>query len=136
MPREAARFLNLDLELNSSTSLSKLAKHLEDSAYVLFHGRVDGAYRLCAEPLIRGNLGQSPRTCTAHFLDLLENLPAPLAALFARCKSRVFDYGFDGGFESKPLSIALAPTPLARMAALGIALRVTVYPHRPENRAP
>jgi hypothetical protein len=131
MKREAASFLNLDLELNASTGLSRLAKHLEDSAFILYSGPVKGAYRLCAEPLIRGNLSKSARACTAHFLDVLEALPKDLAALFKRCKSRVFDYGFDGGLESKPLSVNLPPAHLARIAHLGVQVRITVYPHRP-----
>jgi hypothetical protein len=135
MQREAASFLNVDLELNSPVSLAKLAKHFKGSAYVLFCGRTEGSYHLCAEALIRGHLSNNPRTCTTHLLDLLENLPAPLAALFERCSSREFDYGFDGGLESKPFSVTLAPTSLARMAALGIRMRVTVYPSLEENRS-
>ena len=130
MKREAASFLNLDLELNASTSLSRLAKHFEGSAFILYNGPVKGSYRLCAEPLIRGNLSRSVRECTTHFLDVLEALPKDLAALFKRCKSRVFDYGFDGGIESKPLSVNLSAAHLARIACLGVHVRITVYPHR------
>ena len=131
MKREAASFLNLDLELNASTSLSRLAKHLEDSAFILYNGPVNGSYRLCAEPLIRGNLSKSVSACTAHFLDILEALPKDLAALFKHCKSRLFDYGFDGGLESKPLSVNLSTAHLARIADLGVKVRITVYPYRP-----
>jgi hypothetical protein len=130
MKREAASFLNLDLELNASANLSRLAKHLERSAWILYSGAVKGAYRLCAEPVIGGKLSNSPRVCTAHFLDVLEALPKDLVVLFNRCKSRVFDYGFDGGMESKPLSVNLSTAHLARIAQLGIQVRITVYPHR------
>jgi len=130
MERESASFLNLDLELNALGGLSRLARHLEGSAFVLYDGSVNGAYRLCAEPLVRGNLSKSPRACTAHFLECLEALPEDLATIFARCKSRVFDYGFDGGLESKPLSVDISVAHLARMARLGIRVRITVYPHR------
>jgi len=130
MKREAASFLNLDLELNAATNLSRLAKHLERSSVILHNGPVKGSYRLCAEPVIRGNLSKSPRACTAHFLDALETLPKDLVALFSRCKNRVFDYGFDGGLESKPLSVSLSAAHLARIAHLGVQVRITVYPHR------
>src|SRR6266568_1316345 len=119
MKRDAASFLNLDLELNATARLSRLAKHLEGSAYILYNGAVKGSYRLCAEPVIGGNLSKSPRACTAHFLDVLEALPNDLAAIFRRCKSRVFDYGFDGGLESKPLAVNISASQLARIARLG-----------------
>ena len=131
MKREAASFLNVDLELNATASLSRLARHLESSSYVLYNGAVKSLYRLCAEPVIGGNLSRSPRACTAHFLDVLEALPDDLAAAFKRCKSRVFDYGFDGGLKSKPLSVNISASQLARIARLGAQVRITVYPHRP-----
>jgi hypothetical protein len=131
MKRQAASFLNLDLELNATASLSRLAKHLKQSSFVLYNGPAKGMYRLCAEPVIGGKLSNSPRACTAHFLDVLESLPIDLAAAFKRCKSRVFDYGFDGGLESKPLSVNISASQLARLARLGVQVRITVYPYRP-----
>jgi hypothetical protein len=130
MKREAASFLNLDLELNAVASLSGLAKHLERSAYILYNGTFNGSYRLCAEPVISSKLSKSPQSCTAHFLNVLEALPNDLAVSFKRCKSRVFDFGFDGGLEAKPLSVRIPTSQLARIARLGIQVRVTVYPHR------
>jgi hypothetical protein len=130
MTREAASVLNLDLELKASASLSRLAKHLERSSFVLYCGAFKGSYRLCVEPMIGGCLSRSPRACTAHFLEILETLPGDLAVLFKRCSSRVFDYGFEGGLESKPLSVHISASQLARIARLGVKLRITVYPHR------
>src|SRR5262245_39400480 len=108
MKREAASFLNLDLELIAAASLVRLAKHLEGSAFILYNGRVKGSYRVCAEPIVRGSLSKSPRACTEHFLSVLEALPAELASIFNGCSSRVFDYGFDGGLQSKPLSVKIS----------------------------
>jgi len=130
MKREAASFINLDLEVNSGVSLSRLAEHLEGSVFILHNGGVKGMYRLCAEPLVGGRLSKSIRACTAHFLDLLEALPSDLAATFKCTKSRVFDYGFEGGFESKPLSVHISQAHLTRIARLGLQVRITVYPHR------
>jgi hypothetical protein len=131
MRRQAASFLNLDLELNAVNDLSRLAKHLGRSAFVLYNGRIKGSYQLCAEPIIRGKLSKSPRACTAHLLEALEGLPKEFAAALKACTSRVFDYGFDGGLESKPLSVNISAAHLARISQLGIQVRITVYPHRP-----
>ncbi len=65
-------------------------------------------------------------------LDVLSKLPDNLRTLFQGCHTRIFDYGFDGGLQSPPLSIDIEATELSRIAALGISLRVTVYPYRPD----
>ena len=127
---EPASFLNLDLEIESTTSLSRLGDHLKKSSYVLSVGRTRNGHRLTAEPVIRGRLSANAKACTKHFLDLLENLPEDLAKLFRRAKVRVFDYGFDGGLESNPIAIDISQEHLARIAQLGIEVRVTVYPYR------
>jgi hypothetical protein len=132
---EPASFLNLDLELNSATNLGRLAKHLDASAHILYSGRVAGGYRLCAEPLIDGRLSTSLRACTSYFLELLEGLPDDLAGTLQRCKSRLFDYGFDGGLEAKPLALTIPTTHLSRIARLGIGIRITVYPYREPSDA-
>ena len=130
--KQAAGFLNLDLELDSSKSLSGLAKHLSNVAHILYNGRIKGGYRLSAEPVVRGRFCPSPRECTHHFLRILENLPSELESAFRGCKRRVFDYGFDGGLESKPLAVAISRNHVSRMGALGIEVRVTIYPYRAE----
>ena len=125
-----ASFLNLDLELESSSNLSALAEELGHGVFVLYCGPVSAGFRLSVEPAIDGLLNASPRACTEHFLGLLEALSSEGVALFQGCSSRVFDYGFDGGLEAEPLHTNLGRTDLARMAALGIDLRVTTYPFR------
>src|SRR5690349_21568787 len=130
MSAKRAAFLNLDMELDSGTSLSALGEHLAKSAHILYDGRVKRVYRLSLEPVIRGKFSASPSECTAHFLDALEKLPAKLRKMVRECKRRVFDYGFDGGLESPPLSVVLENDHLRRMARLGIEVRITVYPYR------
>jgi hypothetical protein len=133
--RRPASFLNLDLELNSRVNLSRLSEHLDRTTHVLYNGRIKGGYRLSAEPVIRGKVNPSPSACTQRFLDILEKLPTDLAKMFERCKSRVFDYGFDGGLESRSLAVSISNKHLSRIASLGIEIRVTVYPHRKASDA-
>jgi hypothetical protein len=132
MKRQAASFLNLDLELRSSDDLSPLAKHLGKYAFILHNGKVKSTHLLCAEPLINGGLSRSIRDCTNYFLQVLETLPTEYSHYFHHCKSRVFDYGFDGGLEAKPLSVNISSGHIARISQLGIKIRLTVYPYRSE----
>ena len=130
MKRAASHFLNLDLELNSRSDLSPLAKHLKRTSAILYNGPSGNGFRLCAEPIVGGRFCTSPRICTTFFLDALKALPPRLAALLSSCSSRFFDYGFEGGLQSKPLYVTLPASHLARIARLGAQVRVTVYSHR------
>lgn len=129
---EPATFVNLDLEIQSEESLNPLAEYLSDCAFVLYNGETDEGYELTVEPILDGKLSEDPGSCTDEFLRLLDSLPDQLVALFRRCRSRIFDYGFDGGLEAAPLAASLAAEQLSRIAAWGIDLRVTVYPYREE----
>lgn len=125
-----AFFLNLDLEMESSTDLSQLAVELGRRAIVLYRGPILNGYRLSLEPDIDGRLDADPALCTEHFLGMLESLTAKCAEEFRGCRSRVFDYGFDGGLESNPIHTELTSRQLARIAALGVDVRITIYPYR------
>ena len=136
---EPASFLNLDLELESKSDLSSLAEFLGSRNHVLFDGRVPQGYRLHIEPLILGTLNGSVRKCTDHFLKLLESMPPEILPIWQSCKSRTFDYGFDGGAESSPLAVLLTSAQISRIAQFGLSIRVTIYPHRtdePQVEAP
>jgi hypothetical protein len=125
-----ASFLNLDLELESSEDLALLAAELGRRAFVLYSGPISSGYRLSLEPLVDGKLSGDPSACTEYFLNILEALAPECAVEFRGCRSRVFDYGFDGGLEANPIHTDLASAQLVRIAALDISVRITTYPYR------
>ena len=128
---EPAVFLNLDLELRSRENLAPLGGYLSERAHVLYNGETPEGYLLTAEPL-HGGMGQTPEMCTDELLATLDALPTELSALVRGCHARVFDYGFGSGLKAPPLAVGIPPHQLVRMAQWDIALRVTVYPYRPE----
>lgn len=128
-----ASFLNLDLELESSSDLSPLADELVRRVFVLYCGPLRSGFKLAVEPVIDGSLSSSPSACTEHFLSALESLSPQGAALLKGCTSRVFDYGFDGGLEENPIHTRLECNHLGRMVALGIDLQITTYPYRADE---
>jgi len=133
-----ASFVNLDLELLSEKEPVQLAAELGRTSFVLFSGPTPDGHLLCVEPVIGGLLSTDIEACTEHFLKLLETLTPEGDAQFRACRSRVFDYGFDGGFESNPIHVDLASGQLARIAALDLNVRITTYPYRaaaPENES-
>nr|WP_295782066.1 hypothetical protein [Rhodoferax sp.] len=126
----AASFLNLDLELEASTDLAVIAESFGGRVYILYSGEVGGGFRLSIEPVIDGSLSGDPVACTEYFLLLIEGLSSEHKALWRSCTSKTFDYGFDGGLEESPLHTNIRPDHLARMANLGLELRITIYPFR------
>ena len=125
-----ASFLNLDVELESPADLAAIAEHLGRRVFVLFCGETDGGFRLSVEPVVDGGLSRDPLACTAHMLAEIEALQLVHADLWQSCSSRVFDFGFDGGLEQDAIHTNIPADYLARMAKLGIQLRITVYPYR------
>lgn len=126
----AASFLNLDLELEASTDLASIAVSFGRRVFVLYCGEAGSGFRLSVEPVIDGGLSGDPFACTEYFLGLLEGLQQQHGDLWRSCSSRTFDYGFDGGLEENPFHTKIHADHLARMASLGIELRITVYPYR------
>ena len=86
----AASFLNLDLELESSTDLAAIAEGFAGRVYVLYSGAFEGGFRLSIEPVIDGSLSGDPVACTEYLLLLVEGLSSEQKALWLSCKSRTF----------------------------------------------
>lgn len=121
-------FLNLDLDLRSHIELAPLADHFREAASLLHYGSRDGEYRLTAETATGGLPGDTPERCSQEMLATIEDLPPQLMHLFEQCHQRTFDYGFDGGSEAPALSTHIPTDQVARIAALGLSIRVTVHP--------
>ena len=130
MLSSAPSFLNLDLELEGPTDLALLANALRGQAFVLHCGPTGTGHHVCAEPIVDGALSGDAAACTEHMLRLIEGLRPEASLLWKSCTTRIFDYGFDGGLEEGPLSADVSTQHLQRMSALGISLRMTVYPYR------
>lgn len=128
-----AIFLDVDLELGSAENLDQLKNHLGSAVFVLYCGEDDDGFRLAVEALIDGRLNSDPENCIDHLLKLVEALPSNLQGHWKRCRHRIFDIGFDGGYEAVPLHIDLPTNMLERIANVGGSVRITIYPHRPDN---
>lgn len=101
---------------------------------VLYCGESNGEFQLTVEPLIGGHSEIGAEACTEELLNTLEAIPESMAKLLQRCHQRLFDYGFDGGFDAKPCSVDIPREQLSRAMRLGIGMRVTVYPYRSDSR--
>ena len=127
---EPASFINIDMELESTSDLNELAEHWKGKVFILNAGPTESGFRLALEPLIHGGLSRDPAECADYLLGLVAALPPKLINIWSTCTSRVFDFGFDGGLESSPIHTTMDSKLLFRLAQLKIDFRITVYPFR------
>lgn len=130
----ATSFINLDLELLSPLNLTPIKDHWGSSVFPLTCDFFESDFYLCVEPILSEEASNTVYYCTEAMLHVLEHLPIEYKILLDSYTSRVFDYGFDVGANDTPLfQIELSPSQLARIAALDITIRVTIYPYSPND---
>ena len=124
------RFLNLDLDLESTTDLSPLVDYLGERVIVLCNEPVGDHFRLCLEP--GGDLSHDfdPSECIDHFATLLNTLPLEIRSLWDSCESKVFDFGFESGLEPFHFSSSLPVSAVRSISSLGGEIKITIYAHQ------
>lgn len=123
-------YLNTDLDLMSAQNLKPLAAVLEAQGMMVLH--VDQHHNgLWHAALETGENFDHPDANSRAILSLIEALQPPERALWEGCAVREFDVGYECGSIPRGFNQALAAGTLARMAALGVSLRVTLYPATP-----
>jgi hypothetical protein len=125
---ESIRYLNLDIELESENDLTPLVEHLGEEVFVLCNKQVESIFYTSFEPKYFEEEENTPENHTRHILGLLDNLPDSLREMWNKCRSKIFDFGFDSGFAPCPFYTDLDPESLQRIAALGASVRFTIYP--------
>lgn len=122
------RFLNVDLDLASCEDLTPLAREFElaGMSRLALH-REGGSW------LARFELGEEmegleePGPVIERLVAHIEALSPSSAAIWRRCEMRRLDMGYESG-EGETLLHTLSPLLLARLAALSVALGMTLYP--------
>ncbi|MEX0886624.1 MAG: hypothetical protein WD009_09315 [Phycisphaeraceae bacterium] len=119
------RYLNVDLEVRSRTSLEALERGFGDRAYLLAQRQEDGLFVASFEIAADHD---DPETAIRAFCDMIEALPPIVRDLWDVSVQRSFDIGFDSGDEPFPFSTALTPATTARVARLRAGITVSIYP--------
>jgi hypothetical protein len=127
-------FLNVDLELESNTSLDAIAQAFGDKVHVLHNGPHGNIPYLLAIEVYAGD-DNDPESIIEAFCDLIEDLSPKMMAIWKKCTLRRFDIGIESGKGAPKrfgaLCLSLSPSILKRMSALAAEVVITVYPPRP-----
>lgn len=129
------RYLNLDVELESEYEISLLLDHLGEEVFILSNEQVDSIFYTSFEPKYFET--DTPELHAQHILGLLENLPETLRKMWAGCRTKIFDFGFDCGVSPRPFFTDLSPETLQGIAEIGATVRITLYPteYAPDKEA-
>jgi hypothetical protein len=121
-------YVTTDLNLYSAEDLTALAAGLEIRGFAIARPmtRFDREW-FCGFALRSEERYDEPEPQIAAMLAAVEGLDPPLRSAWAGCSLRLFDIGYDCGREPFYFRQELSTETLARLAAVGATLRVTLY---------
>ena len=123
---DAIRYLNTYLDLASERDLTVLVEELSRrgmSLHSVRHDRNKWIAQLEMEECL-----ETPALAIAAMLEVIDSLPGPSKTSWAACTRRLFNLGYDCGSWPSPFEQSLSNKILARVAAIGADLAVTLYP--------
>jgi len=118
-------FLNVDLDIESKSSLRVLVRELGKRVSVMFSGRMNGRYCLFVESA--GPERYQDATITA-LCTLIEELSPPARQVWDAAHRKEFDLGYESRLSSQRANrLRILPGTLRRVAELGASVAVTLY---------
>jgi len=117
-------FLNVDLEIQSTSKLDLLKVAMGKRVLVLYHGPGSGSRQLLAIEILRQH--KSPDTAIHALCKIVESLPPAARRLWNR-SHKEFDVGYELRASEKSSRFSLRPDTLERISKLGATLTVTYY---------
>jgi hypothetical protein len=121
------RYLNTDLDIVSAQDLTPFAAALEAKGLLLLHlGRGDDG---CNQAIFEADASHnSPEETMRAMLDIVEALPPSERAVWDAAALRLLNIGYDCGSEPAVFHNVLSNDLLHRIARIGAALQITLYP--------
>jgi hypothetical protein len=120
-------YLNVDLDLESKSPLAPIVEAFGEDVVVLHQST---SRERCAATFEAAGTGCSGDAESAinYLCSLVENLAEDDRRIWDECCTRVFDIGFESGDSPRCVRAILHPETVERVAALGAAIMVTIYP--------
>jgi hypothetical protein len=121
---EPAEFLTIDLDVRSRYSLKALFEAWPwADRPIRMNGRPDPKW-LVVRP--RG-IARTPEKAAQLLLQEVDRLPPAARRSWKRATRRIFDIGIQAGVDRRAFELQIEATMLARIAAAGGELQVTIY---------
>lgn len=123
------RYLNVDLEIESKSDLSKIVEEFGEDVIVLHCGEMRGYQHASFEA---PNPSEADHIIN-HFCLLVEELTKEAREVWDGCCSRVMDVGYESGTTPRNFRSEIRASTVQRVAAIGASIVITIYPlsHEP-----
>jgi hypothetical protein len=138
---EATAFLNVDLDIFSSSPLEPLVAAFGNKLETHYVGREGSRYSAHLERGFPKNADAGIKALAA----LVRRLPVPARRLWRNAQIKHFNIGIQGGIKPHFAEFPLSPATLSSVVKLGAHIVITVYaanpkavgghPHKRNNRA-
>jgi hypothetical protein len=118
-------FLNVDLDIESKSSLGSLARELGNRVSVTFSGRIKGRHGLFLES---AGTERGQDAIIGALCALIEGLSQRNRQVWDAALRKEFDLGYESRLSPQRANrFTIRPGTLRRMAALGASVAVTLY---------
>ena len=121
------KFLNVDLDIQSSQDISLMLKELGENIFVLHHEQQENYYLARLEINIDAPNADETINC---FCDLIENLSKDSRKIWDDCFSKTFDIGYESGNKPNYFTSKINSITIKRIANIDAGLNITIYPIR------
>jgi hypothetical protein len=121
------KYLNTDLEIESTHDLSLIIDDFGEDVMVHHHGEIKGYQHasFSGEGMYVGADGAINAFCS-----LVENLSEEARKVWDGCCTHVFDIGYESGSTPRSFRSEVRASTIQRAAAVGASIAVTIYPLR------
>ena len=119
---EPAQFLNVDLDLSGADAA--LLDELDAALFTLHRDGSEGHYE------VRG-CARDPSSTVAELISVIDQLSPSARAAWDAASVRDFNVGIQSPASGQPLELALDPSAVQAIAALGGRIVLTIYPPYP-----
>ena len=121
-----ARYLNVDLELESDSDLTPFISFLEGKVLFLWKEITSNQSSIGLETNLL--FAPGPEENIAEFLNIIETLPPDLRHLWFNSGKKVIDIGYECGSMEDPINSFISSGIVQRLAQLGCSINITIYP--------
>ena len=120
---EKIKFLNIDLDIESSVDISPIVAQWGERVCVFRHEEVDGQFYGAFETCCDG-----VDAILEEYLDLIESLTVENRKIWDSASKKVFDFGFESGLRPVSFHALIDARHIQRLAAVGASVVITIYP--------
>ena len=121
------RFLNVDLEIESSEDLQPLIDNLGENVSVLHQGENGSGFNFVSFE-VKSSGEKDVDGIVSSFCLFIENLSPNSKQIWSKCHSKKFDAGFQSGDFPRSYQTEIRADTIKRISEIGASIVITVYP--------